>query len=97
MTPAKLWSCKLFEQADLVMDLTPVRFTNEQGQSEGAMFDRVSGQLFRNAGTGAFGRGSDKTASNGGGYKRQCVRRSHRRSSRPHARFWRRSLWKEVA
>ena len=37
-----------------IIDFIPVRFTNELGQSEGAMYDRVSGALFRNAGTGAF-------------------------------------------
>lgn len=42
-------------------DLIPVCFTNEQGVSEGAMYDRVSGQLFRNAGTGAFTIGPDKS------------------------------------
>ena len=46
----------------LVRDMISVRFTNEHGQSEGAMYDRVSGQLFRNAGTGAFLYGADKTA-----------------------------------
>lgn len=45
---------------DKVLDLIPVRFTNELGVSEGAMYDRVSGQLFRNAGTGAFVVGPDK-------------------------------------
>lgn len=44
-----------------IIDLTPVRFTNENGVSEGAMYDRVSGQLFRNEGTGAFVIGPDKT------------------------------------
>ena len=39
----------------------PVRFTNEDGESEGAMYDKVSGQLYRNAGTGAFIIGPDKT------------------------------------
>ena len=39
----------------------PVRFTNEDGVSEGAMYDKVSGQLFGNAGTGAFVIGPDKT------------------------------------
>ena len=50
----------------LLLDLIPVRFTNEQGQSEGAMYDRlgVGGMnpdgsprtdgLYRNRGTGAF-------------------------------------------
>jgi hypothetical protein len=43
-----------------VRNFQPVRFTNELGQSEGAMYDRVSGQLFRNAGTGSFTIGADK-------------------------------------
>ena len=43
-----------------LVDFIPVRFTNEQDVSEGAMYDRVSGQLFRNAGTGAFVIGPDK-------------------------------------
>ena len=42
-------------------DFIPIRFTNERGESEGAMYDRVSGHLFRNAGTGAFVIGPDKT------------------------------------
>ena len=45
--------------------LVPVRFTNEFGKSEGAMYDRVSGQLFRNSGTGVFVFGTDIA----GGYK----------------------------
>lgn len=40
-------------------NLIPVRFTNSNGQSEGAMYDRVSRKLFRNAGTGAFTIGPD--------------------------------------
>ena len=47
-------------QIDDVRNLVPVRFTNEQGQSEGALYDRVSGELFRNSGTGAFNYGNDK-------------------------------------
>ena len=42
------------------MNLQPVRFTNEQNVSEGAMYDRVTKQLFRNKGTGAFVIGPDK-------------------------------------
>lgn len=76
---------------DLIQSLFPVRFTNEQGVSEGAMYDRVSGQLFRNGGTGAFVIGPDKTANSdgGGGYK--CVEYSPLSFSR----FSR--LWKEAA
>lgn len=44
----------------LVRDMIPVRFTNELGQSEGAMYDRVSCNLFGNAGTGQFILGPDK-------------------------------------
>lgn len=39
--------------------LQAVRFTNELGQQEGAMYDFVSGELFRNAGTGSFIIGPD--------------------------------------
>ena len=49
------------------MSFIPVRFTNENGVTEGAMFDRVSGELFRNAGSGAFTIGPDASAANGGG------------------------------
>lgn len=45
----------------IARDFIAVRFTNENGVSEGAMYDRVSGELFRNAGTGAFIIGPDKT------------------------------------
>ena len=45
----------------IARDFIAVRFTNESGVSEGAMYDRVSGELFRNAGTGAFIIGPDKT------------------------------------
>lgn len=41
-------------------EIINVRFTNENGVIEGALYDRVSGQLFRNAGTGAFVIGPDK-------------------------------------
>lgn len=44
-----------------LIHLVSVRFTNENGQSEGAMYDKVSKQLFRNAGTGSFIIGPDKT------------------------------------
>lgn len=44
----------------VITDLVPVRFTNDNGENEGAMYDRVSGHLFRNSGTGAFIVGPDK-------------------------------------
>lgn len=50
---------KLYDGEILVRDFIPVRFTNELGQSEGAMYDKVSRQLFRNAGTGQFVIGPD--------------------------------------
>jgi hypothetical protein len=36
------------------LDLIPVRFTNSHGEDEGAMYDIVTGKLFRNQGSGAF-------------------------------------------
>ena len=56
----RIYSFKMLFGGILVRDMTPVRFTNELGQSEGAMYDRVSGRLFRNQGTGAFLYGNDK-------------------------------------
>ena len=58
----RIGSFSLYDETaqTLLLDYIPVRFTNEQGVSEGAMYDRVSGQLFRNAGTGAFTIGPDK-------------------------------------
>ena len=53
-------SLSILKNDECLMDLIPVRFTNEHGVSEGAMYDRVSGQLFRNQGTGAFFIGPDK-------------------------------------
>lgn len=98
-TPAKckIFSCEIYESNSvLVRDFIPVR-VGSGGSAVGYMYDRVSGQLFGNAGTGAFVIGPDASAVNGGGYKRQCVRRSHRRSWRPSARFCSPRLWKEVA
>lgn len=63
---------KIVENASIVRDLIPVRFTNEQGQSEGAMYDRANPTvgmnpdgsartdgLYRNRGSGAFLYGND--------------------------------------
>ena len=50
----RVYSCQMTDDGVLVRDFIPVRFTNEQSVSEGAMYERVSGALFRNAGTGAF-------------------------------------------
>ena len=44
---------------DVHLDLIPVRFTNEFDEDEGAMYDLVSGKLFRNQGTGSFIIGPD--------------------------------------
>jgi len=34
---------KIYEDENIKYDAIPVRFTNEQGESEGAMYDRVTG------------------------------------------------------
>ena len=57
----KIKSFMFYDDGISIRDFIPVRFTNSLGQTEGAMYDRVSGQLFRNAGTGAFIIGPDKT------------------------------------
>ena len=57
----RIYSCQIYQNGILVRDLIPVRFTNESGESDGTMYDRVSCQLFRNQGTGAFIIGPDKT------------------------------------
>ena len=57
----RIYSFKAWQNGTLVRDFIPVRFTNEDGESEGAMFNKASGQFFRNAGTGAFITGPDKT------------------------------------
>ena len=59
-TKMRLYGFEMTYDSVLLRDMIPVRFTNEQNQSEGAMYDRVSGALFRNAGTGAFTIGPDK-------------------------------------
>ena len=57
----KYYYISIIVDGKLVRDLIPVRFTNGDGVSEGAMYDKVSGQLYRNAGTGEFLIGPDKT------------------------------------
>lgn len=52
---AKIYGFKVWESGILIRDFIPVRKGNV-----GYMYDRVSGQLFRNAGTGAFLYGNDK-------------------------------------
>lgn len=71
----RFYSFQIWQNGVLVRDLIPVRFTNELGQSEGAMYDRANPTvgknpdgsprtdgLYRNRGTGAFLYGADKTA-----------------------------------
>ena len=60
---------KMWDNGVLIRDFIPVRFTNSNGQSEGAMYDKVSRQLFRNAGTGQFVIGPDV----GGGWTNPYV------------------------
>lgn len=50
----RIYSCRLYDGQTLMRDFVPVRV----GQV-GYMFDRVSGQLFGNAGTGSFVLGPD--------------------------------------
>lgn len=52
-------SCAIYASEGLVRDYVAVRFTNGAGASEGALYDRVSGQLFCNAGPGSLVPGPD--------------------------------------
>jgi len=45
---------------EIGQDLIPVRFTNDFGLSEGAMYDTISGNLITNSGSGQFIIGPDK-------------------------------------
>jgi len=51
----KLYTFKLFDAGELVRDYIPVRIG-----TTGYLYDKVSGELFANAGTGAFILGPDK-------------------------------------
>lgn len=58
---AKVYSLSMeYQDGTKFLDWIPVRFTNEQGISEGAMYDRLTRKIYRNAGTGAFKIGADK-------------------------------------
>lgn len=50
----RMYGCRVYVGDDVIRDFIPVR-----AGTEGAMYDRVSGQLFRNSGTGVFGFGTD--------------------------------------
>ena len=58
----KTYSFKAYEGGVIVCDCIPVRKGNV-----GYMYDRVSGQLFGNSGTGAFIIGPDAASANRGG------------------------------
>ena len=55
-TNGRISSCKIYHSGAIVCDFIPVRVG-----TVGYMYDRVSGQLFSNQGTGAFVIGPDKT------------------------------------
>lgn len=51
----RLYYCKVYEAGEIAADFVPVR-----KDGEGCLYDRVSGELFHNQGTGAFAVGPDK-------------------------------------
>lgn len=57
---AKVFAVKLWMQGALVRNFVPVRFLNDNGVQEGALYDKVTGELFKNSGTGTFMIGPDK-------------------------------------
>lgn len=56
---SRIWRYEHIRSGIHIIDLLPVRFTNELNETEGAMYDLVSGELFRNQGTGSFIIGPD--------------------------------------
>lgn len=56
----KLYMVEITEAGRVVFYAIPVRFVNEFGKIEGALYDRVSGSLFRSIGSGSFIIGPDK-------------------------------------
>lgn len=75
----RFFAAKIKEDGGIIMEIKPVRFTNENGETEGAIYDRrgVGGKnrdgtprndgMYLNQGTGAFLIGPDKVSANGGG------------------------------
>ena len=72
--PCRIFMAQITDGNDFfVRDFIPVKFTNESGETEGAMYDRIGvggmnpdgspreDGLYRNRGTGAFIIGPDKT------------------------------------
>ena len=55
-----VYAYRLWRNGTLLQDFQPVR-VGSGSSAVGSLFDRVSGQLFGNAGTGAFTIGPDKT------------------------------------
>ena len=55
----KIGICKLYYKGELLYDFTPIRYKNEDNRWEGAMYNNVTGELFRNQGTGEFIFGRD--------------------------------------
>ena len=56
----QIYGCKLWNGITLVRDFIPVR-VGSGSSAVGYLYDRVSGELFGNAGTGEFLIGPDKT------------------------------------
>ena len=56
----RIYSATIIKSDTVVSDLWPVRFTNESGETEGALFDRATGKMHYNAGSGKFIVGPDK-------------------------------------
>ena len=56
----RIHSIWIRQDGELVCDMIPVTISNEQGDLEGVMYDRVTGAFFHNQGEGQFVIGPDK-------------------------------------
>ena len=59
LVKSRIYRFSAWHQGELVEDLVPIRFLNENGEQEGAMYNRVTGELYRNQGSDAFVIGPD--------------------------------------
>lgn len=58
--PSAIGRIAMFDETgEAVFDMIPYRFKNEDGIDEGAFYDMISGELYRNQGTGSFVIGPD--------------------------------------
>lgn len=54
-----MYSVSIWYGGSKIIDMSPVRFFNENHEIEGGLYDRISNTIFRNIGSGKFIIGPD--------------------------------------